>query len=361
MVPIYFAFPDGVLDYVCAECDALCCRGQGFGGSLRREMRTLLTLYPSLQTMAVRRRGDVVYFATFRQGCQFLEDRFCRIERDHGKALKPGVCTLFPFNAFSRVGGFLVVAPHFICPLRLRAPAGSAPVAGTHAAIEAAIAETGLIDEQTWRQTVEPSPLVHRTEADAVLGREARFRDRCRDAIGRDTFRAVLDSASSNAGALRDNARRAAAALGLAAPPPDAPADAIDDALLAVSAPFRLRLLDLRDESILFALATGERLVRGAAAAGSTPPTPQSVFTHLSAVAPALRLLARTRPLEELHRVKTPPFGNPGMIGAARVLLAGLFAGQSGLAAADAAVTELSSPSDRVALLVEMGKATQGS
>jgi hypothetical protein len=358
MPPIHFAFPDGVFDYVCAECDALCCRGQGFGGSLRREMGTLLTLYPSLQTMAIRRRGDVVYFATFRQGCQFLEDRFCRIEREHGKALKPGVCTLFPFNAFSRVGGFLVVAPHFICPLRLRAPAGSTPVAGTHAAIEAAIAETGLIDEQTWRQTVEPSPLVQRTEADAVLGREARFRDRCRDAIGRDTFRAVLESASSNGGRLRELAHRAATALGLAAGPPDASADAIDDVLLAVSASFRLRLLDLPDESILLALAAGESLVRGAAAAGLTPPTPQSAFTHLAAMAPALRLLARTRLLEDIQRVKTPRFGNPDMIGAARVLLAGLFAGQSGLAATEAAVTELPSPSDRVALLVEMGKAT---
>ena len=29
---IFFAFPDGVFHHVCAECTALCCRGQGFAG-----------------------------------------------------------------------------------------------------------------------------------------------------------------------------------------------------------------------------------------------------------------------------------------------------------------------------------------
>ena len=199
MPPIYFAFPDGVFDYVCAECDALCCRGQGFGGSLRREMGTLLTLYPSLHSMAIRRRGDVVHFATFRQGCQFLdEDRLCRIERNHGKALKPGVCNLFPFNSFSRIGTVLVVSPKFICPLRIRVPAAPGAVAGTHSDIESAIVESQLIDEQTWRQTVEPVRLVDHANAPAVLEREAQFRDRCRDAFGRITFSTLLATTSSN-------------------------------------------------------------------------------------------------------------------------------------------------------------------
>jgi hypothetical protein len=39
---LFFAFPDGVYDYKCAECTALCCKGHGFGGSLDREMRSLL-------------------------------------------------------------------------------------------------------------------------------------------------------------------------------------------------------------------------------------------------------------------------------------------------------------------------------
>lgn len=358
MPPIHFAFPDGVFDYVCAECDALCCRGQGFGGSLRREMGTLLTLYPSLQSMATRRRGDVIHFATFRQGCQFLDDdRRCRIERVHGKALKPGVCTLFPFNAFSRIGAVLVVSPHFICPLRLRVPAAPGAVAGTHGEIAAAITESGLIDEQTWRQAVEPSRLAARDDAPAVLEREAQFRDRCRDALGRASFRTVLATASSNPDHFAETADRAAASLGLAAVPPDASSGGMDDVLLAVAPSFRLRLLDLTSDSILLALDIGERLLRGAAVAGTTPPTPQSGFAHLAAMAPLLKLLARTRPLEEIEGVKTPPFGNPEMTRAARTLLAGLFAGQSGLAAAEAAVADLPASSDRVALLMEMGRA----
>ena len=357
MPPIHFAFPDGVFDYVCAECDALCCRGQGFGGSLRREMGTLLTLYPSLHTMASRRRGDVIHFATFRQGCQFLEDRFCRIERDHGKALKPGVCTLFPFNAFTRVGDVLVVSPHFICPLRLRVPAAPGTVAGTHAEIGPAIVESGLIDEQTWRQAVEPSRLVARADAPAVLEREAWFRDRCREALGRSAFRAVLAEASSHPERFAETVDRAAALLGLTALPADAAPDAIDDVLLAVSASFRVRLLDLADDSILLALAVGERLVRGAAVVATAAPTPQSAFTHLSAMAPALRLLARTRPIEEIAHVKTPPFGTPELTHAARTLLAGLWVGQSGLAAAEAAVAGVPAPSDRLVLLLEVARA----
>jgi len=359
MPPIYFAFPDGVFDYVCAECDALCCRGQGFGGSLRREMGTLLTLYPSLHGMANRRRGDVIHFATFRQGCQFLDaDRHCRIEREHGKALKPGVCTLFPFNAFSRIGAVLVVSPHFICPLRLRSPAAPGAAAGTHSAIAPAIAESGLIDEQTWRQTVEPSRLVALADAPAVLERETQFRDRCRDGIGRASFATTLAAASSDPGRFADTARRAATSLGLAVLPSGAAADGTDDVLLAVSPTFRLRLLDLPSESILFALAMGERFVRGAALVGRTPPTPQSAFTHLAAMLPVLTLLSRTRRLdeEEIGRVKMPPFGNPQMLHAARRLLAGLIAGQSGLAAAEAAVAELPAPSDRLALIMEMGR-----
>jgi hypothetical protein len=354
---LYFAFPDGVFDYVCAECNALCCRGQGFGGSLRREMATLLTLYPSLESLATRRRGDVVHVATFRERCQFLEDdRRCRIEREHGKALKPGVCNLFPFNAFSRIGAVLVVSPHFMCPLRMRTPAAPGEVAGTHAEIESAIEESGLIDAQSWRETVEPARLAAR--AATVLDRETRFRDRCAEALGRASFRSIL-TASSSAPALHlELTRRALAAIGIAPPAVDRH-DAIDEVLLAISASFRLRLLDLTGESMLLALALGERLVRDAAAAAMGPPTPQSAFSHLVSMAPLLKLMGRTRPLgaDELASVKIPPFGQAQMTSAARTLLAGLFAGQPGRAAAEAAVASLPARSDRVALLVEMGRA----
>jgi hypothetical protein len=356
MPPIYFAFPDGVFDYICAECDALCCRGQGLGGSLRREMGTLLTLYPSLQTMTVKRRGDVIQLATFRGTCQFLDaDRHCRIERQHGKALKPGICTLFPFNAFSRIGASLVVRPHFICPLRMRVPAAPGAVAGTHEDIRSAIADSLLIDEQTWTHTVEPVRNVERSTAPAILEREARFRDRCGDALGRMPFRSLLAAQSAGQDAFERAVSRAAATLGLPALH-GAAGDGVDDVLLAVAPSVRLQLFELGDDAILVALAVGEDLVRHAAVTAARPPTAQAAYTHLTAMAPLLRLLARTRPLDELARVQIPPFVNPGLTRAAQTLLAGLWAGQSGLDAAERAMAELPSPSDRMALLVEIGK-----
>jgi hypothetical protein len=59
-VPLYMAFADGVYHYVCAECNALCCRGQGFGGNLKREIQPLFNHYPALESMAYMRKGNFV-------------------------------------------------------------------------------------------------------------------------------------------------------------------------------------------------------------------------------------------------------------------------------------------------------------
>lgn len=76
---LFFAFPDGVYDYRCAECTALCCKGHGFGGSLDREMRSLFVRYPQLESMAHSRNGDQMAFVTTASGCVMLDaDNFCR-------------------------------------------------------------------------------------------------------------------------------------------------------------------------------------------------------------------------------------------------------------------------------------------
>ncbi len=88
---LYFAFPDGVLHYVCAECTALCCKGHGFGGSLERHMRSLFVLYPALESTVISRKADIVELSTPPTGCHFLEpDNHCGIETRHGKSAKPG-------------------------------------------------------------------------------------------------------------------------------------------------------------------------------------------------------------------------------------------------------------------------------
>src|SRR5262245_6598922 len=111
-IELFLAFIDGAYDYVCAECTALCCKGHGFGGNLERELRPLFARYPQLETMAMSRTGGQITLATTGSGCVVLDvDNRCRIEKELGKDKKPSVCSLFPFNAFSRIGKTIVVMP----------------------------------------------------------------------------------------------------------------------------------------------------------------------------------------------------------------------------------------------------------
>jgi Fe-S-cluster containining protein len=78
-------------------------------------MQKLVQLYPALESMAVARHGNILSFATPTGRCHFLEpDNLCRIEKEHGKQQKPGVCMLFPFNVFTRIGKTIAISPHFI-------------------------------------------------------------------------------------------------------------------------------------------------------------------------------------------------------------------------------------------------------
>src|ERR1700757_4272573 len=94
-VPLFFAFPDGVFHHVCAECNALCCRGGGFGGSMKREMPFLLRRYPALSSVVTGCSGDVLHLTNPVDRCFFLSGKnLCQIEVDHGKSKKPGICTV---------------------------------------------------------------------------------------------------------------------------------------------------------------------------------------------------------------------------------------------------------------------------
>src|SRR5215510_6203950 len=148
-VPLFFAFPDGVLNYVCAEGTALCCRGQGFAGSVKREMDVLFRKYPPLAGMVIERQRTIVTCSTPTGRCFFLrQDNLCQIEVENGRGFKPGVCLLFPFNDFYRIGNTVAVAPHFLCPLRLSLPAEPNRVEGSHAKIEQTIRETALLEPE---------------------------------------------------------------------------------------------------------------------------------------------------------------------------------------------------------------------
>ncbi|MHB1193675.1 MAG: YkgJ family cysteine cluster protein [Longimicrobiales bacterium] len=313
MVPLHFAFPDGVFHYVCADCTALCCRGQGFAGSLGREMGRLLTLHPELGNAVVGRQGDVLQVATPTGRCHFLDgDDLCRIEKEHGRAAKPGVCMLFPFNSFSLIGRTVVVSPHFMCPLRVQSPARPGEVEGTHARLEPLVRESGLVSKAHVSMTM-TAPRVHPSEgAQSVLTRERAFRDRCGASIGMGSFLACLRGAAADPARLDRNLARAASLLGLAAPPEPIERDGIDDILLAIAPTVRLSLLRLPADGILLALAVAERVVRRVSALSPAAPTPQGVFGIIGSLLPALHLLGCADvPVETSRRgrPKSPPSG----------------------------------------------------
>ena len=356
---LYFAFPDGVFHYVCAECTALCCRGQGFAGSLQREMRPLLALHPALGSMAISRHGDVITFATPSGRCHFLDDdNLCRIEKESGKALKPGVCTLFPFNDFSRIGKAIAVSPHFMCPLRLQLPARPGEVEGTHALIEAAVRESALLDPAYLDAAVPLLRLHPSQDAESVLAREARFRDTCALALGQRTFTETLRGASADPASLGAVVARAAQVMGLAVPARSQPRDAVDDLLLALAPTLRLSAPHLCPEGIVRALALGELVVRRALLLSDSPPTLQGVHSILTAAGPALRLLARgDEPLEPARGTgeKVPPFGDPELTFAAFVALREARGSAGTLGALEKAIKPSLTVADRSVLLRQLG------
>lgn len=354
-IPLYFAFPDGVLHYVCAECTALCCRGHGLGGSLRREMGTLIQLYPALASQTVRRRGPILTIATPSAGCHFLEaDHGCRIERLHGKALKPGVCTLFPFNRFRRIAGSVAVLPHFLCPLRLQLPARPGEVAGTHALLAEAVFESGLLEGEEGLATRgrRPGPMPD------LLDREIRFRDACSAALGHATFAGMLADAAGTPEALETQVARCLQIWGRSNPGRSEERDHIDDLMIAIAPSLRLELLELPPGGILLALALAEQVAREVMTLGSVLPTLQVIHESVTVVMPAIRLLARgDAPMGLAARAskKAPVFGEVGMTFAAHQILRAASSSAGTLDILEHVLHCLPAASDRTALLVELG------
>ena len=289
---LFLAFPDGVYHYSCQECNAHCCHGQGFGGNLKKEMTPLLKLYPNLGLVAKSRNGEILDFVTPTGRCYFLgSDNFCRIEKDHGKALKPGVCSLFPFNSLSRIGNTVVVSPHFMCPLRLKLPAQPGKVTGTHSEVEKAVKASGLLERVPKKGQKHPQGMSARKE-ESLLQRESAFRDACGSAIHRRlSFRDFLQEQSTNN--LGDFVKRAAALLGINVLSQKSTRDSLDDLLLALASPIRLRLLDLKPEEVVRILALAEVYLRQVSSLSEDPPTLQGTHQILVSIFPVLRLLAR--------------------------------------------------------------------
>jgi Fe-S-cluster containining protein len=114
----YFTFPDGSLTYDCGPCGA-CCQGLGIGlDMVAGDLDRIEAVAPGIAAF-VRKRGPAWTAFNPRGGCWFLEhDGLCRLEREHGRAHKPSVCRLFPFNRIFTAGAYRVVDFNsVVCPL----------------------------------------------------------------------------------------------------------------------------------------------------------------------------------------------------------------------------------------------------
>jgi len=350
---IFFAFPDGVFHHVCAECTALCCRGQGFAGSLKREMNFIFKNYPPLASLVTEREGDVVTVATPAGSCFFLrKDNLCQIELDHGRARKPGICLLFPFNDFSRIGNTLVVAPHFMCPLRLNLPAAPGRVEGTHANVAKAIQETTMGDADYVRGFVGTAKLPAGRSASDVLKREREFCDRCTQALGKSRFRDVLTASSEDPSALAAFQKRAAKLLSWTIPAQPETRDALDDILIASASAYRVESLYHSDEALLRFLTLAELMSRRVFTMSISGPTLQGVYGVIEDMRPALRLLAwgDEKPPLKKTPLKSPEFGDPNLVASAQKFL-NWMPGKGVLSALEKAFPPKFTPAERMAVL----------
>lgn len=322
-------------------------------------MRQLLSIYPALGSAATSRQGNIITFATPSGGCHFLDgDNLCRIEKEHGKALKPGVCVLFPFNVFTRIGDAVALSPHFMCPLRLQVPPRPGQVEGTHVRLEAAVRESALLDRAQVEAHLVPSRLHRALEADSVLERETLFRDACSLALGQQRFIEVLRGQATDAPGLNMFIERAARIMGLEEAARSRTADAVDDLLLALAAPLRVRLLHLSSVSMLRVLALGEIVLRRTLILSDQSPTLQGAHQMITSAGPALRLLARGDEPVELGRrasAKTPPFGDPDLTFAAFLALREVHSSTGILEALEKAIKPSLSAADRSVLLNQLG------
>ncbi len=355
-VPLYFAFPDGVYDYVCAECTALCCKGHGFGGSVQRELRPLFARYPQLETLAISRTGDEMLLMTSASGCLMLDtDNRCRIEKELGKDKKPSICNLFPFNAFARIGKTVAVSPHFLCPLRLVLPAGSRKVQGIHHEIETIIRASQILDRVYLRARVRHLRMHPSLDESRTIQSESEFRQKCADAFANHRFQEVLSDASSDPASLAQFVERATNVLGLN-PTARPSRDHLDDLLLAFAPVHRLSLLSLGPEGMLRALAVAELIMRRA---WSTVPqvTLQTVANTVSQFMPTEMLLADGDEPFEFGKLNQKAFAYQGPEITFAAFQAVREASQFGVLTALERAIEPSLPvSDRSILLLRLGR-----
>ncbi len=320
MVGPYFAFPDGLFDYSCAECGGLCCRGFGFGGRVESgqdPLDGLLERHPALAALLIRYDRGLAIFATPPNGCVFQAlDGRCRIEADHDRAAKPGLCRAFPFSRIVRIGDTPVVAPNFLCPLRIVVPSRPGHVAGTHDHLAAELDACGFLSLE------HRAVRLHASEQPGdALASETTLRDACGAAVGRRRFRETLWALAGASHGIEAFCRRAAALVGGEPGSGDRPDD-VDTMLHAVAATLSLALFPLAFAGRLKALRLVEAMLRPVAALAGRPNDAKSTAALAGTIVSIAGLLAYDAepcvPLVAMAARSGPPrFDDPTLTAAA--------------------------------------------
>jgi len=341
----YLAFPDGALTYDCKSCTACCCRGPALAFT-PDELET----FPDAERASLAARllsGPYVYLDVGSGGCQLLDRRNrCTVALRSGKSAMPLLCRLFPLSLAVRVGRFLALRPHFhACPLRLVKPP-RAGLPGGHADVAEALAGQGLVPFN-----LHEARLPMGDSDDIVIGREIEFRDRCTvELSGRARWPNLGTTAEEAA------AEESLRCLGLPFGTPTRGADAM---LLALAPSLRLSLLHLPVQRLDAALEILRRLLVRAVAGRSREAS--GAFLALHGLIPAAGLLAfGGEPLAVVPAVPClPRFRQLRLSLAAAVLLRDLKAGMGVVPALGRAMDESFCTAERLAFLVQMGRALQ--
>lgn len=285
---LYFAFPDGVLDYSCLECNGLCCKDYGLSDNIRKKSPRILELYPAFASAAAGIEGTILSFAT-PEKCYFLdEDNLCRIEKDYGKEYKMDLCNFFPFNILYKIGKTIAVAPNYLCPMQLRLPSIPGKVKGTHDKLSEIVFKTELLESKTLVTKF------HETEnADEFIRNEKEFLDVCQENIGKQLFIETLNYFINQNDMLDVFLKNAKSILNIESEAEIDHSEYIDNLLHALSPSIRLTMSILSVESRIKALVLFEFILRRLVIHRNTNETLKSVHRLFQSLGPAIRLLAK--------------------------------------------------------------------
>ena len=353
---IFFAFPDGVLDYDCHDCKGLCCRDHGIFDNIHKGLSPFLSSYPEFANAACGMDGTRLHFSNPEQ-CFFLDDdNLCRIEKEHGKNSKPDACRYFPFSSIARCGETAVVSPKTLCPLQLTMPARPDVVAGSHERLRREMKNTQLL------KTKNIIDRFYVTEnADIFLENEKSFLDTCSKRIGTHRFGNTLLEHLGDNEPLTDFLSRVKRIMGINSPESSKSTDEIDLILHALAPTIRLSMSWLSSNGRIRALAIHEMILRRLSKLQPNKISLKRSHRIYQDLGPAFRLLASFSdplPVPPHHEGKTvlPPnltYG-PMVLAAQAAVMLGR-AGKTTIEALEIALDADLHPSLRSAFLVEFG------